>query len=69
MPYVYVIIAGSHCGFMLPSSAGSSALAAGYGVNLRTRFVSGFGAACVCLFVIIVISVLSIHLWPGFATA
>jgi sodium-dependent dicarboxylate transporter 2/3/5 len=69
LPYVYVIIAASHCGFMLPSSAGSSALAAGYGVNLRTMFVSGFGAACVCLFVIIVISVLSIHLWPGFAIA
>ena len=30
---------------MLPSSAGSSAIAAGYGVNLRTMFVKGLGAA------------------------
>jgi di/tricarboxylate transporter len=69
IPYVYVIIAASHCGFMLPSSAGSSAVAAGYGINLRTMFVAGFGAACICLIVIVVISVLSIRFWPGFAIA
>jgi sodium-dependent dicarboxylate transporter 2/3/5 len=69
IPYIYVIIAASHCGFMLPSSAGSSAVAAGYGINLRTMFVAGFGAACVCLAVIVIISVLSIHFWPGFAVA
>jgi sodium-dependent dicarboxylate transporter 2/3/5 len=69
IPYIYVIIAASHCGFMLPSSAGSSAVAAGYGINLRTMFVAGFGAVCVCLVVIVVISVLSIYFWPGFAAA
>jgi sodium-dependent dicarboxylate transporter 2/3/5 len=69
MPYVYVIIAASHCGFMLPSSAGSSAVAAGYGVNLRTMFAAGFGAACVCLAVIVIIAVLLIRYWPGFAAA
>jgi di/tricarboxylate transporter len=69
IPYIYVIIAASHCGFMLPSSAGSSAVAAGYGINLRTMFVAGFGAACVCLAVIVAISVLSIYYWPGFAAA
>ena len=69
IPYIYVIIAASHCGFMLPSSAGSSAVAAGYGINLRTMFVSGLGAACVCLIVIVLISVLSIQFWPGFAAA
>jgi len=69
IPYVYVIIAASHCGFMLPSSAGSSAVAAGYGINLRTMFVAGFGAACVCLAVIVIIGVLSIQFWPGFSTA
>jgi sodium-dependent dicarboxylate transporter 2/3/5 len=69
IPYVYVIIAASHCGFMLPSSAGSSALAAGYGINLRTMFVAGFGAACVCLAVILILSFWSIRFWPGFAIA
>jgi sodium-dependent dicarboxylate transporter 2/3/5 len=69
IPYIYVIIAASHCGFMLPSSAGSSAVAAGYGINLRTMFVAGFGAACICLAVIVAISLLSIYVWPVFATA
>jgi hypothetical protein len=32
-------------------------------------FVAGFGAACICLAVIVAISVLSIYVWPGFATA
>ena len=69
IPYIYVIIAASHCGFMLPSSAGSSALAAGYGVNLRTMFLAGLGAALVCLVVIVIVGLLSMRLWPGFAIA
>ena len=69
IPFVYVIIAASHCGFMLPSSAGSSAVAAGYGVNLRTMFLAGLGAALICLVVIVIVGVLSIRFWPGFAIA
>ena len=69
VPYVYIIIAASHCGFMLPSSAGSSAIAAGYGVNLKTMFVKGFWAALIALIVIIVVSYLSLVLWPGFGVA
>src|SRR5262245_59251084 len=69
IPYIYLIIAASHCGFMLPSSAGSSALAAGYGVNLRTMFVAGLGAAIVCLVVIVVVSLISMQFWPGFSVA
>jgi len=69
IPYVYIVIAASHCGFMLPSSAGSSAVAAGYGINLRTMFVRGFVAALVCFGVIAIVSFLSIRLWAGFATA
>jgi solute carrier family 13 (sodium-dependent dicarboxylate transporter), member 2/3/5 len=69
IPYIYVIIAASHCGFMLPSSAGSSAVAAGYGINLRSMFVRGFGAALLCLVVIVVVGWLSMLSWPGFATA
>ena len=69
IPYIYVIIAAGHCGFMLPSSAGSSALAAGYGINLRSMFVLGFGAALICLAVIIIVSYVSLLVWPGFALA
>jgi solute carrier family 13 (sodium-dependent dicarboxylate transporter), member 2/3/5 len=69
IPIIYVIIAASHCGFMLPSSAGSSAVAAGYGVNLRTMFTHGFWAALICLAVIVAVAFVSILIWPGFATA
>ena len=54
---------------MLPSSAGSSAVAAGYGINLRQMFVLGFGAALLCLVVIALVSYVSILVWPGFGTA
>jgi sodium-dependent dicarboxylate transporter 2/3/5 len=69
LPLVYVVIAASHCGFMLPSSSGSAAVAAGYGVNLRAMFVKGFWAALICLVVIIATSYVSILIWPGFGTA
>jgi hypothetical protein len=35
----YIVTAVGNCGFMLPSSAGGPAVAAGYGVNLKTMFV------------------------------
>jgi sodium-dependent dicarboxylate transporter 2/3/5 len=69
IPYIYIIIAASHCGFMLPSSAGSSAVAAGYGVNLRTMFGLGFRAALICLAVIVIVGYLSMLAWPGFGVA
>ena len=69
IPYIYVVIAASHCGFMLPSSAGSSAVAAGYGINLRTMFVLGLWAAIVCLVVIVIVAYVSLRFWPAFSTA
>jgi len=69
IPYIYVIAAAGHCGFMLPSSAGSSAIAAGYGVNLRTMFTKGFAAALIAAVVIAVGAYLLTVLWPGFGYA
>ena len=69
MPFVYAIIAASHCGFMLPSSAGSSAVAAGYGVNLKTMFVKGFWAVLLLLVVIVAVAYVSMVSWPGFGEA
>ena len=69
MPFVYAIIAAGHCGFMLPSSAGSSAIAAGFGVNLKTMFVKGLGAALLLLAVIIAVAYGLMRLWPGFGDA
>jgi len=58
-----------HCGFMLPSSSGSSAIGAGYGVNLKTMFVRGFWAAAIALPIISVGAYLLIAFWPGFGYA
>jgi sodium-dependent dicarboxylate transporter 2/3/5 len=69
MPFVYAIIAAGHCGFMLPSSAGSSAIAAGYGVNLKTMFVKGLWAALIVLVVVIVVAYVLMLVWPGFGEA
>jgi sodium-dependent dicarboxylate transporter 2/3/5 len=69
IPYIYVIAAAGHCGFMLPSSAGSSAIAAGYGVNLKTMFVKGFVAAVIAGVVIAIGAYLMTTYWPGFGYA
>jgi sodium-dependent dicarboxylate transporter 2/3/5 len=69
MPFVYAMIAAGHCGFMLPSSAGSSAIAAGYGVNLKTMFLKGFWAAVLALVVIVAVAYVSLLVWPGFGEA
>jgi solute carrier family 13 (sodium-dependent dicarboxylate transporter), member 2/3/5 len=69
IPYVYIIAAAGHCGFMLPSSAGSSAIAASYGVNLKTMFVKGFWAAAIALLIITVGAYLLMAFWPGFGYA
>jgi sodium-dependent dicarboxylate transporter 2/3/5 len=69
IPYIYIIAAAGHCGFMLPSSAGSSAIAAGYGVNLKTMFVKGFWAALIAMLVIALGAYLLMKFWPGFGYA
>jgi len=69
IPFVYIIAAAGHCGFMLPSSAGSSAIAAGYGVNLKTMFIKGFWAALIATLVIAFGAYLLMKFWPGFGFA
>lgn len=69
LPLVYVVIAASHCGFMLPSSSGSAAVAAGYGINLRAMLIKGAWAALICLVLIVLSTWLAVTFWPGFLTA
>jgi solute carrier family 13 (sodium-dependent dicarboxylate transporter), member 2/3/5 len=69
IPFIYIIAAAGHCGFMLPSSAGSSAIAAGYGVNLKTMFIKGFWAAVIAIIVIAFGAYLLMIFWPGFGMA
>ena len=69
LPFVYIVTTIGNCGFMLPTSAGGPAVAAGYGINLKTMLVKGFWA-CVLVFVVVVTLgyLLSVY-WPAFGTA
>jgi di/tricarboxylate transporter len=69
IPFVYIVAAASNCGVMLPSSAGGPAVAAGYGVNLKTMFARGLWLAFLLWAVIAVVGYLLTSYWPGFATA
>ena len=68
LPFVYIVTTIGNCGFMLPTSAGGPAVAAGYGINLKTMLVMGFWACLLVLSVVVVLGyLLSVH-WPGFGT-
>ncbi len=69
IPFVYIVAIAGNCGFMLPSSSGGPAVAAGYGVNLKTMFVRGLWLTIVVWLVILSAGYLLATYWPGFGTA
>ena len=69
LPFVYIVAAVGNCGFMLPTSAGGPAVAAGYGINLRTMAVKGFWACLLSLFAVVSVGYLLALFWPAFSTA
>jgi len=69
IPFVYIVAVAGNCGFMLPSSAGGPAVAAGYGVNLKTMFVRGLWLTIVLWVVIVAGGYLLATYWPSFGTA
>ena len=69
LPFVYIVAAIGNCGFMLPTSAGGPAVAAGYGINLKTMAVKGFWACLIALVVVVTIGYLLTSFWPAFSTA
>ena len=69
IPFVYIVAVAGNCGFMLPSSAGGPAVAAGYGVNLKTMFGRGFWLTVLLWSVIVVMGYLLTTYWPAFAIA
>ncbi len=69
LPFVYIVAAVGNCGYMLPTSAGGPAVAAGYGINLRTMAVKGFWACLLSLFAIVIVGYLLALYWPTFSTA
>jgi sodium-dependent dicarboxylate transporter 2/3/5 len=69
IPMVYIVAAAGNFGLMLPSSSAGPAIAAGYGIDLKQMFASGFKLTAY-LFVVLVIGGWALMtLWPGFGVA
>lgn len=69
LPFVYIVATLGNCGFMLPTSAGGPAVAAGYGINLKTMFMAGFWACLFSLIAVCSVGYLLALYWPAFGTA
>jgi len=69
VPIVYIVTVAANCGLMLPSSAGGPAVAAGYGVDLKTMFSKGLVLATLLWIVILCVGYVLLEYWPGFAVA
>ncbi|NNF29546.1 MAG: Di-and tricarboxylate transporter [Gemmatimonadetes bacterium] len=69
VPFVYIVAVIGNCGFLLPSSAGGPAVAAGYGVNLKTMAWKGLIAALLLLVVLIAMGYALAAFWPAFGQA
>jgi sodium-dependent dicarboxylate transporter 2/3/5 len=69
LPFVYIVTTVGNCGFMLPTSAGGPAVAAGYGINLRTMAVKGFWACLWALIACVIVGYALALYWPAFGTA
>jgi sodium-dependent dicarboxylate transporter 2/3/5 len=69
VPLVYIVAVAANCGLMLPSSAGGPAVAAGYGVNLKTMFSQGLWLAALLWLVIVGIGYMLARYWSGFGIA
>jgi di/tricarboxylate transporter len=69
LPMVYIVAAAGNYGLMLPSSSGGPAIAAGYGVNLKTMFGRGLWLTALLLLTVAVSGYVLASLWPGFGVA
>ena len=69
IPFVYIVAVVGNCGFVLPSSAGGPAIAAGYGVNLQTMAVKGLMASLLVLVTLVALGYALARWWPAFGVA
>jgi sodium-dependent dicarboxylate transporter 2/3/5 len=69
VPFVYIVAAAGNYGLMLPSSSGGTAIAAGYGVNLKTMFSQGFWLTVAVLLALVAAGYLLATYWPQFGIA
>jgi sodium-dependent dicarboxylate transporter 2/3/5 len=69
IPFVYLVALTGNYGLMLPSSSAGPAIAAGYGVNLRTMMTVGVWLV-VAIWVVLTLTVyLLVRWWPAFGVA
>ena len=69
MPYVYVAGAAVNFGLMLPSSSAGPAIAAGYGVDLKTMFWQGAKLTALLWALLVAAGYLMARFWPAFGSA
>jgi sodium-dependent dicarboxylate transporter 2/3/5 len=69
IPFVYIVTAIGNCGFILPSSAGGPAIAAGYGINLKTMAVKGLLASLLVVAALVLLGFALSASWPAFGVA
>jgi sodium-dependent dicarboxylate transporter 2/3/5 len=69
VPFVYIVAVAGNCGIMLPSSSGGTAIAAGYGVNVKTMFGKGLILTGLLWLVVMIVGYLLATYWPGFGAA
>ncbi len=69
IPFVYIVAVAGNCGFMLPSSSGGPAIAAGYGVNVKTMFGKGLILTGLMWVTVMTVGYLLATYWPGFGVA
>ena len=69
IPFVYIVTAIGNCGFILPSSAGGPAIAAGYGINLKTMAVMGLIASLLVVSALVLLGFALSTWWPAFGVA
>jgi sodium-dependent dicarboxylate transporter 2/3/5 len=69
IPMVYIVAAAGNYGLMLPSSSGGPAIAAGYGVNVKTMFGWGLPLTALILIALVIGGYLLATFWPAFGVA
>ena len=69
VPFVYIVAAAGNYGLMLPSSSGGPAIAAGYGVNVKTMFSWGLWLTAIVLIAVGAGGYVLATFWEGFGVA
>lgn len=69
IPMVYIVAAAGNYGLMLPSSSGGPAIAAGYGVDLKSMFKWGLVLTVLIVLTLVAGGYVLRTFWPGFGAA